>query len=139
MYHSGDDIGAIVADFGSYATKVGYAGDDSPKAYFQTAVGVSSSAGDDSRLMEVDSCSSSSGGEDRSGSGARYVFDIGTFREGMRIDSPIKDGLIVNWDMWEHLWEHTLASYLHNKHADLRESPVLIAEKPYNTVDSRRK
>jgi actin-related protein len=34
MYTGGDDIGAIVADIGSFSTRIGYAGDDAPRAYF---------------------------------------------------------------------------------------------------------
>ena len=33
MFHSGDDLGALIADIGSYATRVGFAGEDSPRAY----------------------------------------------------------------------------------------------------------
>ena len=33
MYQGGEDIGAIVADIGSYATRIGYAGEDSPRAF----------------------------------------------------------------------------------------------------------
>jgi actin-related protein len=36
MMTSGDDIGALVADIGSFATRIGHAGDDIPKAYFPT-------------------------------------------------------------------------------------------------------
>lgn len=36
MFHSGDDIGAIVADIGSTSCRIGLAGDDMPKAYFPT-------------------------------------------------------------------------------------------------------
>ena len=36
MYHSGDDLNAIVADIGSYSTRIGYAGEDAPKAYIPT-------------------------------------------------------------------------------------------------------
>lgn len=34
--HSGDDIGAIVADIGSHCTRIGYAGDDTPRAMLPT-------------------------------------------------------------------------------------------------------
>jgi actin-related protein len=34
MYCGGDDIGAIVADIGSFSTRIGFAGDDTPRAYF---------------------------------------------------------------------------------------------------------
>ena len=36
MYAPGDDVGAIVADIGSFATRIGYSGDDVPKAYLPT-------------------------------------------------------------------------------------------------------
>ena len=31
-----EDIGAIVADIGSMSTRIGYAGEDLPRAYFPT-------------------------------------------------------------------------------------------------------
>jgi actin-related protein len=34
MFYSGDNIGAVVADVGSYACRVGFAGEDSPRAFF---------------------------------------------------------------------------------------------------------
>lgn len=40
FYTSGDTVNAIVADFGSYASKVGYAGEDYPRSYFRSNVGV---------------------------------------------------------------------------------------------------
>lgn len=36
MFHSGDDIQAIVADIGSASCRVGHAGDDTPRANFPT-------------------------------------------------------------------------------------------------------
>jgi len=44
MFNSGEDVGAIVADIGSNQTRLGYAGEDVPRACFQTSVGVSGSA-----------------------------------------------------------------------------------------------
>ena len=35
-YLGGDDVGAIVADFGHYSTKMGFAGEDSPRAWFRS-------------------------------------------------------------------------------------------------------
>ena len=34
MYTAGDDVNAIVADIGSYSSRIGFAGEDVPKAYF---------------------------------------------------------------------------------------------------------
>ena len=36
MFHSGDELGAIVADIGSGSTRIGFAGDDGPRACFST-------------------------------------------------------------------------------------------------------
>lgn len=40
FYTSGDSVNAIVADLGSYASKVGYAGEDYPRSYFRSNVAV---------------------------------------------------------------------------------------------------
>ena len=36
VYSTGESVNAIVADIGSYATKIGYAGEDYPRAYFRS-------------------------------------------------------------------------------------------------------
>ena len=36
FYTSGDSVNAIVADLGSYASKIGYAGEDYPRSYFRS-------------------------------------------------------------------------------------------------------
>lgn len=36
FYTSNDSVNAIVADVGSYATKIGFAGEDFPKSYFRS-------------------------------------------------------------------------------------------------------
>eukprot|EP00980_Cylindrotheca_fusiformis_P026381 scaffold16013_cov69-Cylindrotheca_fusiformis.AAC.1 len=40
IFASGDSVDAIVADIGSYATKIGQAGEDFPRAYFRSNVAV---------------------------------------------------------------------------------------------------
>ena len=35
-FTSGGTVNAIVADIGSYATKIGFAGEDSPRSYFRS-------------------------------------------------------------------------------------------------------
>ena len=36
VFSSGDAVSAIVADVGSYASKIGFAGEDYPRAYFRS-------------------------------------------------------------------------------------------------------
>jgi actin-related protein len=48
-FHSGDQVNAVVADIGSFYTKIGFAGDDAPRSYFRsvcriTVVNVNASA-----------------------------------------------------------------------------------------------
>jgi len=35
-FYGGEYVGAVVADVGTYATKVGWAGDDYPRSYFRS-------------------------------------------------------------------------------------------------------
>ena len=35
-FSTGDAVGAVVADIGHYATKIGWAGDDTPRSYFRS-------------------------------------------------------------------------------------------------------
>lgn len=55
----------------------------------------------------------------------------------MGIESPIRDGMVVNWDMLEKLWEHSLTKYCGRN--DLKDTPVLLAEKPYAPVAARHR
>lgn len=36
LYSSGGSVNAIVADIGSYASKIGFAGEDYPRAHFRS-------------------------------------------------------------------------------------------------------
>ena len=65
----------------------------------------------------------------------KIVFDIAKFRENMTIESPIKNGQIVDWDLLEKIWEYAMNRYMK---VDIKESPVLIAERPYTTPAARQ-
>lgn len=65
-----------------------------------------------------------------------YNFDLSYFKENMMIESTVKDGVILNWDHLEKLWEYSLISSLK---VDPKETPVLMAEKSYNSSISRQK
>lgn len=69
----------------------------------------------------------------------KYNFNIATVKPLMAIDSPVRNGLVTDWDMMEELWDHCLARHLHMQRGDLAEHPVLVAEKPYNPQEARRK
>ena len=71
--------------------------------------------------------------------GKEYVFDIHRYRENLSIEAPIQDGLVCNWDAMEKLWEHTIATYCGRSDCNLKDTPLLLAEKPYVPLASRHR
>lgn len=63
-------------------------------------------------------------------------FDLAHFKENMSVESPITDSRITDWDLLENIWEHAMARYLK---ADIKESPILISEKPFNPPSARQR
>eukprot|EP00903_Cladosiphon_okamuranus_P016631 g15339.t1 len=63
MYCGGDDVGAVVGDVGSYSCKMGFAGEDFPKAYFTSLLGRTVDVEATRRLeAEMDAAADSGGG-----------------------------------------------------------------------------
>lgn len=66
----------------------------------------------------------------------QYHCDLSYFRENMSVQHAVRDGLVVDWDIWQELWDHSMSSYVK---VDCRETPVLMAEKAYNSSAARQK
>jgi len=104
-----DDVSALVVDVGSNTTKMGYAGEESPKAVFPSVVGVlhgpsSSRERDAGRspaavgdAMDVEpKASSSTSTASSSSSSTRYFVGTNALhyrRDFMELQSPLTDGL----------------------------------------------
>jgi len=58
------------------------------------------------------------------------------FREDMEIKPVMQDGLVKDWDMLERVWEHAITNHLK---VEVRQTPVLLAEKSYNSPSARQK
>jgi actin-related protein len=110
-----DGVGAIVADIGSFAARIGFAGDDSPKSYFPSLVGLPHNPQPGEKDVR---------------------FDLHNFVPNMRIASTMKDGTIDDWNTFEKLWEHANKTSLKS---NLAETPVFMTEKPYTSSATRRK
>eukprot|EP01038_Epipyxis_sp_PR26KG_P006811 gene6811-9327_t len=119
----GVDVGALVADIGSFATRIGFAGDDLPKAYFPSAIGVINN----DRTIEEPSVVKTEND---------YFFDISKYRSNMAICCPVQDGLVADWDLLEKIWDYSLTNCLK---VDMKNTPVLAMEKPYNSPVARQK
>lgn len=109
--YGGDDVSALVLDVGSAWTKAGYAGEDSPCAYFPSSIGFDSS-------YHIGDCA------------------ITKYRQNMEIKNPFREGLVYDWDLYEKLWIHSFESQLR---VNTKEHPLLLIEPVWNTKESRRK
>jgi actin-related protein len=65
-----------------------------------------------------------------------FNFDLSNFRENSSIESPLRDGIVTDWELLEKLWTRAMTTYISG---DLRETPVLLAEKPYTLLESRKR
>ncbi|CAD5164519.1 unnamed protein product [Musa acuminata subsp. malaccensis] len=138
--YGGDEVSAIVLDLGSYTCKAGYAGEDAPKAVFPSAVGSIYQAGaTDEVKHEKDSDSMyDSENADKIKTRKLYVGTqaLGYRRDHMEVISPIKDGVVVDWDIVDNIWNHAFRERLL---IDPKEHPMLLAEPSFNTPQQREK
>ncbi|CAN7058767.1 unnamed protein product, partial [Brassica oleracea var. botrytis] len=136
-----DEVSAIVVDLGSHTCKAGYAGEDAPKAVFPSVVGAVD--GVEAMDVDVDSAKTNSNSEDSKSEkekGKRKLCvgsqALNYRRDHMEILSPIKDGIVSDWDLVDNIWEHAFRSCLM---IDPKEHPMLLAEPPLNTQQQREK
>ena len=81
------------------------------------------------------------GGEASSTDKAKKQYFVGSNamavrRDGMRVESPMTDGIVTDWDAAEALMEHSYKSCLG---ADAADHPLLMAEPSFNTASAREK
>ncbi|XP_022871519.1 actin-related protein 4-like [Olea europaea var. sylvestris] len=135
--YGGDEVSAVVVDLGSHTCKAGYAGEDAPKAVFPSVVGsIDQMEVDDPDIPDKNSGSA----PDTKSKGNRKFYvgsqDLGFRRDHMEVLSPIKDGIVIDWDMVESIWDHALRKCLL---IDPKEHPMLLAEPCSNTQQQREK
>ncbi|KAI9152690.1 NuA4 histone acetyltransferase subunit [Blastocladiella emersonii ATCC 22665] len=141
--YGGDEVGALVLDVGSTWTKAGYAGEDTPDAYFPSTVGYTpgSSAGPDANgdvaMDEAEAAGSS--GSLRSGGAAKWYVgedESNYWRPHMEVRSPLTEGVVTDWDAFEHLLNYTFRRALR---VDPQDHPLLMVEPSWNPRDAREK
>ncbi|CAG5864489.1 unnamed protein product [Menidia menidia] len=130
--YGGDEVGALVFDIGSYSVRAGYAGEDCPKADFPTVIGVTLDREDGSTPMETD-------GDKSKQSGTTYYIDTNQLRvprESMEVMSPLKNGMIEDWDSFQAILDHTYKMHFKSEPS---LHPVLMSEASWNTRAKREK
>lgn len=126
--YGGDEVGALVMDFGSYSVRAGYAGEDSPKVEFPSTIGVVEAA----EKMETDDLSGAI-------SEKKYYIDTNNIRlprANMEMSAFMSECMIDNWDIFEQVVDYTYSKHLRSVPA---EHPVLMSEAPWNTKAKREK
>lgn len=126
--YGGDEVGAVVIDVGSNTVRAGYAGEDCPKAEFFTHIGCETLA----EKMEIDE----NGNKQQN---KKYHFDVTEMfvpRKNTEIVTPMKEGMIEDWDLYETMLDYTYKRHIRSQ-SDLH--PVLMSEPAWNVRNKREK
>ncbi|CAM8977114.1 unnamed protein product [Rhodiola kirilowii] len=139
--YGGDEVSAIVVDLGSHTCKAGYAGEDAPKAVFPSVAGyIDQMEIDDHAATEKNSITSQDPNNVDKSKQKRKLYvgtqALGYRRDNMEIISPLKDGLVADWDIVESIWDHAFRECLL---IDPVEHPMLLAEPCFNTQQHRER
>jgi len=126
--YGGDEVGALVFDPGHFSLRVGYAGEDCPKAEIPAHVGVSPDLEDNAMDTGPDMKTKK-----------KYHVDTVSLnfpKKDMEVETYMKDGMIDNWDMFEKVLDY---SYKRIVQSESELHPVLFSEAPWNKKDRREK
>jgi len=105
--YGGDEITAAVLDPGSFTTKVGYAGEEYPRRVFKSIVASDGGVGD----------------------------TLSKWKKGTNVHSVIDQGLVVDWDGYEQIWENCFKEL----GVDSSQLPLLLTDPEWNLKESREK
>ncbi|KAK4787891.1 hypothetical protein SAY86_011724 [Trapa natans] len=144
--YGGDEVSAIVVDLGSHTCKAGYAGEDAPKAVFPSVVGsidqmdVDESASTDANPGSAADAKICKTPENDKSKGKRKLYvgsqSLGFRRDHMEVLSPFKDGVVADWDVVDHIWDHAFRECLL---IDPKEHPMLLSEPSSNIQQQRER
>ncbi|CAL0312455.1 unnamed protein product [Lupinus luteus] len=145
--YGGDEVSAIVIDLGSHTCKAGYAGEDAPKAVFPSVVGAidqmdidghGDAAENMGAAVEIQNNAKNLDSEKTKAKCKLYVGSqsLGYRRDHMEVLSPLKNGVVVDWNIVDNIWDHALRECLL---VDPKERPMLLAEPCSNTQEQRER
>ncbi|KAH3846956.1 actin-like [Dreissena polymorpha] len=117
-----EEVTSIVIDSGSGVTRVGFAGDDAPRAAFATILGKPKH--DVVMRCVTDPMST-------------FVGEHALAERGiLSLRRPLERGIVTDWDDMEKIWHHAFYNELR---VAPEEHPVLITDPPFNPKLNREK
>ncbi|OMJ20669.1 Actin-like protein 6A [Smittium culicis] len=153
-----DEVNAVVFDIGSNNTRAGFAGEDTPYAYFSTDVGYTNmefNCDGEVKLVNGDIETKDADGSTKNGdsmdideeaknsskSANKIKYHVGNeganvFLSGMNVKKVVSSGTVLDWDAYERIVSYVLKDHLH---LNSSEHPVLFSEPNWNDEESREK
>ncbi len=115
--YCGDEVYSVVSDLGTQSSRFGYAGEDSPKAVFPSAVGhvvggggtkkkAASSSSTPAAMDVEDGEGDNQGPPKRAPSDELGDANIGFRRTDLDLKYPLENGHVKDWDAVERIWAH---------------------------------
>ena len=110
---------AIVADWGTYISKFGFAGNDKPRWWYLTIAG-------EPKFQEM-----------MNGVDVKEFYlgdDVKLMRKELNVTYPVIDGYVKDWDIMEKMLNFVILEGLKSSPED---HPILFTESPFNSDENR--
>lgn len=122
--YGGDEVGSLVFDIGSFNSRFGYSGEDTPRYVFESHIGVSQIQSNDDVIMDNKE--------------VKYFFgenELRYYKPGIIVNNPINSqGYVENFNLLEKLVEN-----VYNKcfRTESKDHPILLSEPVLHNKDNR--
>ncbi|PCH41406.1 brg1-associated factor b [Wolfiporia cocos MD-104 SS10] len=146
--YGGDEVAALVLDIGTSSIRVGYAGDDTPKAIIPTTYGYTETDEPSSEPANANADGDVAMAEGEEGGAAgtqsakkKVKLHIGSngpslWRAGMKVNNPVQNGIIQDFEPIPSLISYALEQALR---CNPSEHPILVTEPAWNTPANRER
>ncbi|KAF7301444.1 hypothetical protein MIND_00709700 [Mycena indigotica] len=133
--YGGDEVSALAVDIGSSSVRVGYAGDDTPRAVIPSSYGYHQTLPDTDTTMQ-DPAEAANTFQRKAAKMYLGQFGPSVWREGMQVGNPIQGGLISDFEPVTALIRHAIEDVMR---CNATEHPILVTEPAWNTPQNRER
>ncbi|KAL5162519.1 Actin-related protein 4A [Glycine soja] len=131
-----DEVSTIVIDLGSHTCKASYVGEDAPKVVFPSrcvehtlshtyVVGTIDKTNIDGTADINNENSDKTKGECKLYVGSQ---SLGCHRDHMEVLSPLKDGVVIDWNIVDNIWDRALRHALDNDSSTFGSNIIIKKE-----------